>query len=420
MQRPTDSPLRVGFNAALLSPSGDYRAAGMHRYIAGLLGALAEVKGLAVTAYVPRAEAELGPAYGLPPGLDLRPAPAQVRRPLGRILWEQTALPARMAQDGLDLIHGPAHALPALGRLPAVVTAHDLSFFRMPETLPAAKAFYLRTAMRHAARRASALVAISEFTKRELVSLLGLDPDRVQVIHNGVDPAFRPLPPAEVEAWRRASGLPESYILALGTLQPRKNLSTLLEAYAGLQAQMGGKAPDLVIAGASGWGPSDLGRRATELGIAERVRFPGFVPEADLPRLYNAATLLAYPSRYEGFGLPIAEAMACGTPCIVADASCLPEVAGSAAVAVHPDDAPGWAREMADLLEQPAHAAKLRTAGLARAARFTWTKAAEETADLYRRAAQSGFGRRSRPGRIGPAASKEQNRVHSEAMQIHA
>lgn len=420
MQRPSDSPLRVGFNAALLSPSGDYRAAGMHRYIAGLLGALAEVEGISVTAYVPRAGAELAPAYGLPPGLALQPAPARVRRPLGRILWEQTALPARLARAGLDLIHGPAHALPVLGRLPAVVTAHDLSFYRMPETLPAAKAFYLRWAMRHAARRASALVAISDFTKRELVALLGLDPDRVQVIYNGVDPAFRPLPPAEVETWRRTAGLPDRFILALGTLQPRKNLSTLLEAYAALQTRMDGEAPDLVIAGAAGWGPSDLGRRASELGIAERLRFPGFVAEAELPRLYNAATLLAYPSRYEGFGLPIAEAMACGTPCIVADSSCLPEVAGGAAPAVHPDDAAGWAGELAGLLEHPDRAARFRVAGLARAAHFRWPKAAEETADLYRRATHKGVGRRAQRGRSGPAASNEKSQLSSEALQSHA
>ena len=376
-------PVRVGFNAGLLSPSGDYRAAGMHRYVSALLAALSQEPGLAVTAFVPASGSDLHRAYDLPRSIALEAAPAWLRRPWVRIAWEQAALPARLTRAGVDLLHAPAHAMPASARVPSIVTVHDLSFFRMPEAFPAAKARYLQLAMRHAARRADALLAVSAFTKRELVALLGVPAERVHVVHNGVDPHCRVLPADEVAAWRRAAGLPERFLLALGTLQPRKNLSTLIEAYALLRARLP-EAPDLVLAGAPGWGDSGLARRAEALGLGPHLHLPGFVPEADLPLLYNAASLLAFPSWYEGFGLPVLEAMACGTPCLVADAGSLPEVAGAAAPALPPGDPAAWARAMADLLATPERQAALRAAGLERAGEFSWARTAAGTAEVYR------------------------------------
>ncbi|MCB0216464.1 MAG: glycosyltransferase family 4 protein [Chloroflexi bacterium] len=407
-------PLRVGFNAALLSPSGDYRAAGMHRYVSALLAALAHEPDLSVTAFVPEAGPDLHRAYDLPPTIALRAAPAWVRSPWGRIAWEQARLPARLASAGADLLHAPAHALPARSRLPSVVTVHDLSFFRMPEAFPRAKAAYLQQAMRHAARQASALLAVSEFTRRELMDLLAVPPERVHVVHNGVDPSFRSLADADLAAWRRSAGLPERFLLALGTLQPRKNLGTLIEAYAQLRARLP-DAPDLVLAGARGWGDSDLSRRVEALGLTGHLHLPGFVPADDLPKLYNAATLLAYPSWYEGFGLPVLEAMACGTPCLIADAGSLPEVAGDAAPALPPEDPAAWAAAMADLLQAPEQLAALGRAGLARAQRFSWSQTASRTAELYREvamrrafAAGRGSGRRSGPARtLEPAEATD-------------
>jgi glycosyltransferase involved in cell wall biosynthesis len=316
--------------------------------------------------------------------------------------------------------------MPRFGGTPSVVTVHDLSFFRMPETLPRAKAAYLRAAMRHAARSAEALIAVSEFTRDELKAVLGVPEEKIRVVPNGCDPRFRPLPQDEVERWRADKGLPSRFVLAVGTLQPRKNLGTLLEAYALMrersassqgqatrpqrpsgQASEQSEPPALVIAGAPGWGDHDLGRRAETLGVSEQVHFPGFVEARDLPLLYNAATCLALPSMYEGFGLPVLEAMACGTPVVVADASSLPEVAGEAGLRVPPMDVEGWAEALGALLEDEDRQEGMRAAGLKRAAGLSWKVSAERTAEVYREVARSAqtISRMPRPAGVldGPA-----------------
>jgi len=381
-------PLRLGFNAALLSLSHDYRAAGIHRYITALLDALAGCNGLSLTLFV-AGPAARDVARERWPAADVRAAPALVARPAGRIVWEQAGLPLALARAGVDLLHGPAHAIPAACPVPAVVTVHDLSFFRLPEAFPRAQGAYLRAATRQAVRLAAAVIAVSEFTRRELIDLLGVHPARIQVVPNGCDPTCRPLPGDAVESWRARVGLPPRFVLALGTRQPRKNLGTLVEAYARLRARRP-DAPDLVIAGAPGWGADDVGRRVDRLGLAAHVHRVGYVPAADLPYLYNAAALLAFPSWYEGFGLPVVEAMACGTPVVVAAASSLPEVAGSAGIAVPPGDVDGWTLAMDAVLSDADRAATLRSAGLARAARFTWRRAALATLAIYGQALAPG------------------------------
>lgn len=378
------APLRVGFNAALYSPTQDYRAAGLHRYIGALLGALDALEDLELTVFAPAAA--LPQLAASLRRAELRAAPDRVGRPLPRILWEQARLPLAAARAGLGLLHGPAHALPLLAPAPMVVTVHDLSFFRLPGSFPRSQGAYLRAATRLALRRARAVIAVSAFTARELVELLSVDPARIRVVHNGCDPDCRPLPPDEVRHWRRARGLPERFILSLATLQPRKNLGLLLEAYARLLA-VDPAAPDLVLAGGHGWGEDDLPARAKALGLGNRVRLTGFVAQADLPWLYNAATLFAYPSHYEGFGLPVVEAMACGAPVVVAATSSLPEVVGGAGLALPADDPGRWAAEMAALLADEGRRAAMRRAGLVQAARFSWERAARETLEVYNRAA---------------------------------
>lgn len=377
-------PLRVGINAALLSPSGDYRAAGLHRYLSGLLGALAAREDVALTAWAPGG----APAAGVVAGAEriawrVAPAGGGAGR---RIRWEQTGLPAAVARERPAVFHGPAHAMPLLCPVPAVVTAHDLSFVRLPWTFPPAQAWYLRAAMRLAARRARRLIAVSEFTRRELMAVYGLPAERIAVVPNGIDPLFRPLPPEAVTAWRAARGLPERFVLAVGTLQPRKNLGVLLEAWPRLRAELA-DPPALVIAGAPGWGDTDLGAQARRLGIVDAVRFPGFVPQEDLPYLYNAATALALPSRYEGFGLPLAEALACACPALVAEGSSLTEVAGDAALSAPPDQPAAWAAGLRRLLEDAGLRQLLRERGPRQAAPYRWERAAEATMGVYRAAA---------------------------------
>jgi glycosyltransferase involved in cell wall biosynthesis len=371
-------PTRIGFNAALLSLDRGYRAAGIHRYIVALLRALAHEPSVQVTAFVP----DLGARALLPAAVQLRRASWRVARPLGRLAWEQLVLPVALARARVDVCHGPAHAMPAACPCPAVVTVHDLSFFRTPRAFPRAQGFYLRAATRLSVRRAAALIAVSAFTARELVALLGAPAARVHVVPNGVDPMFRPVTPDEVDRVRARLALPAHFLLTVGTLQPRKNLGTLLAGYAALSAASPA-TPDLVIAGGSGWGGVAPEAEAARLGIGDRVHVLGYVDDADLPALYRGADVLAYPSRYEGFGLPALEAMACGTPVAVADAASLPEVTGDAAIHVDPDDPSAWAVALGALLADDARRGALVEAGLARAARYTWSRAARETAGVY-------------------------------------
>lgn len=376
---------RVAVNASLLSPTADYRAAGIHRYLLGLVTALADAGEVDLTAFVAGDAARAL----LPAKVAARRVPGWARGRAGRIAWEQLGLPLELRRSGAALLHSAAYAVPAFGATPSVATVHDLSFFRLPEAFPRLQGLYLRSATKLAARRARALIAVSEFTARELVATTGVGAERVHVVYNGVDGAFRPLPPAKLADWRARSGLDAPYLLTVGTLQPRKNLGTLLAGYAELVRRQP-EAPELVVAGAAGWGQDDPRARAAELGLAGRVRFPGYVPAADLPALYGAATGFALPSRYEGFGLPVVEAMACGTPVVVADAACLPEIAGGAALTVGPDDVAGWADALGVLVTDRARCAGLVEAGGRRAAGFSWARAARETAAVYRQVLANG------------------------------
>ncbi len=371
---------RIGFNALLLSPSGDFRAAGIHRYITALLQALDESQGSEITAAVADARAR----SLVPARMALAVAPPWARKRVGRIAWEQAGLPRVLRRSGAQLLHSAAYAMPAACPVPAVVTVHDLSFFRLPDTFPKRQGMYLRAATRHAARRAAALVAVSDFTRRELIALLGVDPARVHVVHNGLDASFRPLDRAAVEAWRAERDLPKRFVLSVGTLQPRKNLDTLLRAYAAMRADTSGaETPALVVAGGAGWGDTDIAARAEAMGIGDAVHVTGFVPDEDMPRLYNAAEVLAFPSLYEGFGLPALEAMACGTPVVASDVSSLPEVVGDAGVLVPAEDVRAWSAALGALLGDAPRREGLRAAGLAQAARFSWTRAARETEAVW-------------------------------------
>ncbi|MCX7707335.1 MAG: glycosyltransferase family 4 protein, partial [Anaerolineae bacterium] len=207
--------------------------------------------------------------------------------------------------------------------------------------------------------------------------------DRVITVYNGVDDAFCPADPAAVAAFRRARGLPDRFILFLGTLEPRKNLGALLRAYAAVRTRSGEGTPKLVIAGGKGWFYERILTEVDVLGLGDDVIFPGYVAADELPWWYRAAELFVYPSRFEGFGLPVLEAMACGTPVITTTSSSLPEVAGDAAILVDPDDVSALSDAMERLLADPDLRSALRAAGLQRAARFSWKRTAAETARVH-------------------------------------
>jgi glycosyltransferase involved in cell wall biosynthesis len=230
------------------------------------------------------------------------------------------------------------------------------------------------------------VIAVSESTKRDLVERYGLSPDRIDVVYNGVDASFQPVPADQVNAFRTREGLPERFILFVGTLEPRKNVVRLIEAYARLPEGR----PALVLVGSKGWLYDDIFARVEALSLKEKVRFAGYVSADALPYWYNAAELLAYPSLYEGFGLPPLEAMACGTPVVTSTASSLPEVVGDAALLVDPTDVEALSVAIEKVLSDEDLRRQMQAAGLAQAQHFSWETAARGTLESYRRALRSG------------------------------
>lgn len=375
------SPLLAGLNAHLLSLTTTYRSAGINGYIYQLLNRLpAAAAGdpeLRCVAYLH------DPGYRGSPGLRVVRSAWDTSNPWRRIVWEQTRLAA--LSRGLDLLHGLAFVGPLFSACPTVISVHDLSFMRYPEAFRRFNRTYLSLFTRLSVRRAARVIAGSESTRQDVIALCGVRPERVITVLDGVDEAFTPASPAACDEFRRAKGLQDGYILFLGTLEPRKNIARLIDAYAALRGRPGaGRVPPLVIAGAKGWFYESLFTQVTSLGLLDDVLFPGFISAEELPWWYRAARIFVYPSRFEGFGLPVLEAMACGTPVITSNASSLPEVAGDAALLVDPEDTPALSDAIGRLLGNAALHQQLSAAGLQRAATFSWNRTATETVGVYR------------------------------------
>jgi glycosyltransferase involved in cell wall biosynthesis len=285
---------------------------------------------------------------------------------------------------GAELYHATEHLLMPLRRVPTVLTVHDLIFRLFPQHHKRLNCWYLNVAMPLFCRRASAIIAVSEATKHDLVRLYGLEPARVHVVHEAAAPHFQPAPPAEIERVRTRYRLPDAYLLHVGTVEPRKNLSRLLEALHRLKS--GGEAVRLVLVGGKGWLYESFFRRLEELALGDAVCLPGYVPDADLPALYSGARLVAVPSLYEGFGLPVLEAMACGVPVACSNVSSLPEVGGDAARYFDPADVETMAETLGAIWRDEGVRQEMQQRGLARAAQFSWTRAAEETMAVYEQA----------------------------------
>lgn len=374
---PASGRPRVGLVATLLSTTASYRGAGIHTYSRQLLHNLPHQRpALDYLAFVN------DPAYQPSPAIRLHRAPAASQRPLLRILWEQTALPLAARRRQIDLVHGLAYALPLAAGLPGVVTVHDLSFLLFPQAFGPGNRLYLSRITALSCRRARKVIAVSQATARDVRRLLGVPAERIEVIYNGVDEAFFPRPRAEIEDYRLRAAWPDRFLLSVGTLEPRKNHLMLIAAYAIYRGLAPAPLP-LLIAGGRGWNYDAIFERVSALGLDQHVHFLGFTPASALPWLYNAAAVFVYPSRYEGFGLPVAEAMACGLPAITSTASSLPEVAGEAARTVDVDDAEALAAAIAEIAGDGERQAMMRAAGLEQAGRFRWSLTAAKTAALY-------------------------------------
>ncbi len=377
MQASAENDLHVALNAHLLSGQDSYRSAGVHQYILHLLRHLGGVDdGVHVTAL-------LG-SEALEPATDLvlLRSHRDTSRPSARVLWEQLTQPRVLHRIEADLVHGPVFIGPLIAPCPIVTTIHDLSFIRFPRLFRPANRLYLTIMTRLSAHRARRLIAVSEHAASESVGLLGVPRDKVTVVYHGVDAAFRPLPAAEVRAFRERQGLPERFLLFVGTLEPRKNLHRLIKAF----ARIYNGRDKLALVGGKGWLYDDLFADVEELGLSEAVLFPGYVPKEELPLWYNATTAFVYPSLYEGFGMPVTEAQACGTPVLTSNTSSLPEAAGEAALFIDPHDTESIAAGLKQLLDDDNLREQLREHGLRHARTFNWTRTARETIEVYHQA----------------------------------
>ena len=298
-----------------------------------------------------------------------------------RLHWQQIQLPLRARRAGADLLHVTGFDAPYWRPLPTVLTVHDLIGMLFPRNLPPIARFYWSRWLPSSVRRADHIIADSEHTRQDLVCLLHVREERITVIPLGVDRRFAPRPPETVASLRGRLGLPGRFLLYVGTLEPRKGIDTLLSAWARIASRL--PDVDLVIAGKPGWHTDRLHLQARDLGVEPRVRWTGYVDHGDLPALYSAAEALVFPSRYEGFGLPPLEAMACGTPVITSNSSSLPEVVGDAGLLLPPDDVSALAHAIYLVMTQPALRAELRERGLRRARDFTWERTAARTRAVY-------------------------------------
>lgn len=362
--------------------------AGIGRYTRELVRAL--VDELAAEPAVDRPDLRLlVPARPALPRPDLPPPARFCRLPLtewqAAVFWQRLRipLPASLFTGPLDVFHEPDFLLPPVRAGRRIVTVHDLSYQIHPELAHPAMYRLLIQAVPRSVARADVIIAVSESTRRDLIALLGVPADRVVVIAEGVDPAFRPdADPADAAA-RSRLGLPPRYLLTVGTIQPRKNYNRLLTACERIWRADPG-APDLVIAGQKGWLYEDFFRRLEHSPQRNRVHVLDFVADQDLPALYRGAEVFVYPSLYEGFGLPPLEALACATAVVCSDGSSLPEVVGDAARLVDPLDAGALADALHDLIAHPAGRADLAARGPGQAARFTWPEAARRHLAVYR------------------------------------
>jgi glycosyltransferase involved in cell wall biosynthesis len=299
-----------------------------------------------------------------------------------RAAWMQTALPASMRRAAPDVCHFPNYLAPLASPCPYGVTIHDMTLYITPRFHRFKKLVLDRTLLPHVARRAAGIITVSNSASEDIVRHLRVPREKVRVVMNAVAPIFRPVTDAaRLSAVLARYGLTVPYILFVGTIEPRKNIARLVQAFARLKRA--GFPHKLVLVGQPGWHYQPIYAVIERQGIARDVIVTGYVPLEDLPVLYSGAECMAFPSLYEGFGLPVLEAMACGAPVVTSTSSSLAEVAGDAALLVDPYSVEQIADALARIHNDPHVAGDLTSRGLARAARFTWENAARATLDLY-------------------------------------
>ena len=311
-----------------------------------------------------------------------------------RLVWMQAHAPRLLRRLQADVVHFTNGMAPMALSVPTVVTIHDMSLTMYPRFHPPRRVALNRPFVSVAARRADAIITVSETARRDIVRLFGIDERRVHVVHEAAAPAFRPVRDAAVlHDVRERYGLADRFVLYVGTIEPRKNLPLLLEAFA--RRRRAGDLPhQLVCVGPYGWLSRDVDNQIDRLGVRDAVRFTGYVPFADLPSFYSLAEMFVFPSVYEGFGLPAIEAMACGCPVVVGAAAALAEVGGDAVHRVDPLSADSLGDVLVSLARDRDRRKAMSQRGLRRAEMFSWDRTAAETLDVYRRVLAAPVGAR--------------------------
>jgi len=370
--------LRVGVDVTAMPPqragAGNY----MYRLVEGLLGLETRHE---FVVFVRPTDRDAWGAFPPPHRIEPVGAAGWVAT---RLIWEQTVLPVLARRLRLDLLHSTHYSSPLARRVPSVVTFCDMTFVQRPEVHVPVKRLLFPWLMRASVARARRLIAISESTRRDMLVTYALEPERVVTVPLAAGPQWRPQPAEQVREIAARYGLePRRYVLYVGVLEPRKNVHRLVEAFARIAAARPGLV--LALGGKRGWMADAVDAAIARAGLGERIRRLGYVANADLPPLVGGAAAFVYPSLYEGFGLPVLEAMSCGAPVITTNVSSMPEVAGDGALMVEPEDVGALASAIERVLDDRAFAADLGRRALAAASRFSWARCARETVDVYER-----------------------------------
>ncbi len=363
----------------------DYTAAvrqraGIGRYARSLIRALARLDH--ENAYILLSAGKEPDAEPWPANFSLRALPVTDRHL--SILWQKLRLPlpVEWLTGRLDLFHSPDFVLPPVRKARTVLTIHDLSFLRHPECSSPALLEYLMSAVPRSVARADLILADSQSTQHDLIELMGMDPARIRVVYPAVDDTFARSNQAGVAAVRARHDIGGPYILSLGTLQPRKNYVRLIEAFRILKDSS--DIPHrLVIGGGPGWLYEPIYETIETLGLQDEVRMLGYVDEGDLPALYTGADVFCFPTLYEGFGIPVLEAMACGTPVVASNTSSLPEAAGDAALLMSPTDTEAMAEALGRVITDTDLREHLIQSGLVQCQRFSWSDSARDLHMAY-------------------------------------
>lgn len=371
----------IVLNAHLLSQTVGYRKAGIHRYIYGQISQLP---------YVDDGDFRYTALANHQIELDHARFKSQVsgfdtNSPAKRIFWEQLVQPATLQKLKPDLYHALAFVGSWTMPKPSVVTVFDLSFMRYPEVLTRARRIYLQRMTAYSCRKATRVLAISQSTANDVTQYLGIAPDKIDIAYPGVSPDFKPLPREDIVAFRQKKDLPDNFLLFVGTLEPRKNLPLLLRAYAQLSPEER-SAMHLVLAGGKGWFYDEIFATIAELQLQKTVHLPGYLKAEELVLWYNAASAFVYPTLFEGFGIPIVEALACGKAVLTSNISSLPEAAGDVGILLPPNDETAWTDAMRETIANHAHLDDQSEQRIAWAHQFTWRRCAEDTIACYHKA----------------------------------